>query len=112
MTDTLTTLQNSIEALTATQKQLNSLTDSQIAALSPEEQTKRTDQLANIETSILKLEGSMLGAVNSQFTAQLPQLEEATAKLTNALNGMSDTVQTINAVSSSLDTITEIAKLV
>jgi hypothetical protein len=72
---------------------------------------KWSEEIYQTSLAINAARKALLGAISSQFLAELPALEEATDRLTDELYALQRSVDVINAVASFLGIIESIVVL-
>lgn len=103
--------QATLDSLRLTRRKLYSIPESELGAMSLQDQVNYGDNLLNTNLAILKLETAMLKGVNEEFKAREDDLKSAAASLESDLAELSDSVQMIRCASEGLILVTNIIKL-
>jgi hypothetical protein len=70
------------------------------------------DELHECSTNLLRLRNADLRNLSEPFKGREPELQAATSRLKNDLQGLENAVEVIDTVSAAMGTITEIVKLI
>ena len=105
------TNQETLDALRRVRRQLFSIPESELSALSLDDQVCYGDALFQTTTAISKLELLKLKNVNQKFKAEEQNLKSAAAKLESDLNALTFTTDVVRAASEGIGLVTKIVNL-
>ena len=103
--------QETLDSLRATRRKLYAIPESDLDAMSPDDQVEYGDTLHQYGLAILDLEAAELKEVNDQFKEKEEELKNAAAKLESDTAELTDSVKTIRVASEGIGLITNIIKL-
>jgi hypothetical protein len=105
------THQDTLDTLRRIRKQLFSIPEAELSALSLEDQIRYGDSLFQTTSAISKLELLKLKNINAKFKAEEQNLNSAAAKLETDLNSLTFITEVVRAVSAGIGLITKIIAL-
>ena len=105
------TNQATIGSLRSVRRELYSIPEPELDAMSQEDQVKYGDSLHKCGLAILKLEAAQLKLINDEFKAKEQELNKAAADMENDLAGLTDATKVIGVVSEGITLVTNIVKL-
>lgn len=103
--------QETLDSLRATRRKLYAIPESELNAMSLDDQVKYGDSLHQNGLAILKLEAAKLKGVNDQFKAKEEELKNAAARLESDTAALADAVKFIRVASEGINLVTNIVKL-
>lgn len=103
--------QETLDSLRRIRRRLYSVPESELNAMSLDDQTKYADTLHKVSLSILKLEAAKLKGVNNSFKKKEEKLKAAAAGLEKDAAKLADAVKMIRAVSDSIKMVTNVVDL-
>lgn len=103
--------QETLDSLRANRRKLYGIPESELSAMSLDDQVKYGDSLHQNGLAILKLEAARLKGVNDQFKEKEEDLKNAAAKLESDTAALTGTVTVIRVVSEGISLVTNIIKL-
>ena len=106
-----TSNQATLDSLRVIRRKLYSIPESELNAMSLEDQTSDGDNLHQTGLAILKLEAAKLKGVNAKFKKKEKELKTATVKLEGNLASLTDAVKVIRVAGKGLILVTNIIKL-
>ena len=105
------TNQATLDSLRNVRRKLYSIPESELNAMSLEDQVKYGDSLHQNGLAILKLEAAKLKGVNDAFKEKEQELKTAAASLEKDTAALADAVKVIRVASEGLTLVTNIVKL-
>ncbi len=99
-------------ALVDVQSKLNAISEAALDKLPEKDQETWADELAQTNNAITKLDTVALKAINADFAARVPELEQKTKALAASLQKMQDVVDIIASIGKVIQIVTEIASLI
>ena len=103
--------QATLDSLRITRRKLYSIPESELNAMSLEDQVKYGDSLHQTGLAILNLETAKLKGVNDKFKQKEEKLKKATAALEGDLASLTDAVKMVRVASEGLTLVSNIIKL-
>lgn len=103
--------QQTLDSLRATRGKLYAIPESELSAMSLDDQLKYGDSLHQNGMNILRLEAIWLKAVNDQFKEKEEDLKNAATKLESDTAELTETVKIVRVASQGIGLITNIIKL-
>ena len=103
--------QATLDSLRVVRRKLFSIPDSELNAMSLEDQVKYGDSLHQTSLAILKLEAAKLRGVNDDFKAREEELKTAAANLEKDAAALEDAVKVVRVVSDGLRLVTNVIGL-
>ena len=103
--------QETLDSLRIIRRKLYSIPESELNAMSLEDQTKYADNLHKVSLAILKLEAAKLKGVNNAFKRQEKKLKAAAADLEEDAEKFAEAVKMIRAVGDGLEMVTNVVGL-
>lgn len=103
--------QETLDSLRATRRKLYAIPESELSAMSLDDQVKYGDSLHKNGLAILKLEAARLKGVNDQFKEKEEDLKDAAAKLESDTAALTDAVKVVRVASEGIGLVTNIIKL-
>ncbi len=103
---------DTLDSLRIIRRNLFSIPESELSAMSLEDQVKFGDSLHQMGLAILNLETAKLKGVNDQFKKKEDELEKAASALENDLASLNDAVELVRLAADGLRLVTNIVKLV
>jgi hypothetical protein len=103
--------QQTLDSLRVVRRKLYAIPESDLNAMSLEDQAKYGDSLHKVALALLKLEAAKLKEVNDEFKKREDELKNATAKLESDATSLSDAVKIIRIISGGIELITKIVAL-
>ncbi len=105
------TNQATLDSLRKVRRKLYSIPESELNAMSLEDQVKYGDSLHQDGIAILKLEAAKLQGVNDAFKAKEQELKITAASLEKETAALTDAVTVIRVTSEGMTLVTNIVKL-
>jgi hypothetical protein len=99
-------------ALVEIQTKLNSISDTALDKLPKNDQEAWADELAETNNAIVKLDTVALKAINDDFAARVPELEQRTKALAASLQKMKDVADIIASIGKVIQIVTDIASFI
>lgn len=103
--------QETLDSLRNVRRRLYAVPESELSAMSLDDQVKYGANLHQTGLAILKLEAAKLKGVNDAFKAKEASLQQATAKLEADSAASADAVKMIRAISDGLSLVTQVISL-
>lgn len=103
--------QETLDLLRANRRKLYAVPQSELSAMSLEDQVKYGDSLHQTGFAILKLEAARLKGVNDKFKEQEVSLKKAAEKLESDTFTLTDSVKVVRVASEGISSVTRIIKL-
>ena len=105
------TNQATLDSLRNVRRTLYSIPESELSAMSLEDQEAYAADLHEIGLAILKLEAAKLKGVNDAFKSEEIQLNKAAAALESDLAALTDAVRIVRVASEGLTLVSNVVKL-
>lgn len=103
--------QDTLDSLRVVRRKLFSIPESELSAMSLEDQVKYGDSLHQNGLAILNLEAAKLKGVNKKFKEKEEKLKKAAAALESDLASLTDAIKLVRVSSEGLTLVTSVIKL-
>jgi hypothetical protein len=103
--------EQTLDSLRVIRRKLYAIPETELSAMSLDDQVKYGDILHKNGLAILKLEAAKLKGVNDQFKAREKELNAASAKLESDAAALVDAVKMIRVISDGIKLVTNIVTL-
>ena len=103
--------QATLDSLRNVRRKLYGVPETELSAMSLDDQVKYGANLHQIGLAILKLEAAKLKGVNDAFKAEEAKLKEAVAAIETDSAALKDAVKMIRAISEGLSVVTKLISL-
>ncbi|NHN77863.1 hypothetical protein HA520_11315 [Azotobacter chroococcum] len=103
--------QQALDSLRVVRRKLYAIPESELGAMSLDDQVKYGDSLHQTGLAILKLEAAKLKGVNDQFKEKEEGLKDAAVRLESDASALADAVKIIRVISDGIKLVTNIVTL-